>query len=70
MIVGRLPFTCSLFLFQGVSKGRKSQSEQSKGSADMTEEESPQIPPTPPPPLMVDHQRLTVSVVWPCSVSC
>ncbi|XP_036831938.1 ATPase family AAA domain-containing protein 2B isoform X1 [Oncorhynchus mykiss] len=44
---------------EGVSKGRKSQSEQSKGSADMTEEESPQIPPTPPPPLMVDHQRLT-----------
>uniref|UniRef100_A0A8C8H4S3 ATPase family AAA domain-containing protein 2 n=1 Tax=Oncorhynchus tshawytscha TaxID=74940 RepID=A0A8C8H4S3_ONCTS len=42
-----------------VSKGRKSQSEQSKGSADMTEEESPQIPPTPPPPLVVDHQRLT-----------
>ncbi|XP_024234125.2 ATPase family AAA domain-containing protein 2B isoform X1 [Oncorhynchus tshawytscha] len=44
---------------EGVSKGRKSQSEQSKGSADMTEEESPQIPPTPPPPLVVDHQRLT-----------
>ncbi|XP_031656605.1 ATPase family AAA domain-containing protein 2B isoform X2 [Oncorhynchus kisutch] len=43
----------------GVFKGRKSQSEQSKGSADMTEEESPQIPPTPPPPLVVDHQRLT-----------
>nr|XP_046154722.1 ATPase family AAA domain-containing protein 2B isoform X2 [Oncorhynchus gorbuscha] len=43
----------------GVSKGRKSQSEQSKGSADITEEESPQIPPTPPPPLVVDHQRLT-----------
>ncbi|XP_052379899.1 ATPase family AAA domain-containing protein 2B isoform X1 [Oncorhynchus keta] len=44
---------------EGVSKGRKSQSEQSKGSADITEEESPQIPPTPPPPLVVDHQRLT-----------
>ncbi|XP_041716199.2 ATPase family AAA domain-containing protein 2B isoform X1 [Coregonus clupeaformis] len=48
---------------EGGSKGRmcrKSQSEQSKGSADMTEEESPQIPPTPPPPLVVDHQRLMV----------
>lgn len=69
MIVGGLSFTCSLFLFQGGSKGRKcrkSQSEQSKGSADMTEEESPQIPPTPPPPLVVNHQRLTVSVICVC----
>ncbi|XP_041720951.2 ATPase family AAA domain-containing protein 2B-like isoform X1 [Coregonus clupeaformis] len=46
---------------EGWSKGRKcrmSQSEQSKGSTDRTEE-PPQIPPPPPPALVVDQQRLT-----------
>ncbi|KAJ8009529.1 hypothetical protein DPEC_G00089820 [Dallia pectoralis] len=37
-------------------KCRKSQSEPSLGLSDVTEEEPPQIP---PPPLVVDHQRLT-----------
>ncbi|XP_010880476.2 ATPase family AAA domain-containing protein 2B isoform X2 [Esox lucius] len=40
------------------SKERKSQSESSTVLCDRTEEEPLQIPP--PPPLVVDHQRLTV----------